>query len=117
MLHKSDSIWHQAPGCNRCSEQAEKTAEARLVVDIIFMFIAGKRKDSKMIDWEWALLIDELETNKKWREAKEIMLQMWEEDPNNVKVCTRLAFLCWYTLQSGVYHGKTKLIYQVMMNA
>lgn len=55
-----------------------------------------------MLDWEWPL-IDELETAKRWREAKEVMLQNWEKDPNNVKVCVRLAFLCWYTVVEQPY--------------
>jgi hypothetical protein len=50
-----------------------------------------------MIDWQWPI-IDELEDNNRWNEAKELMLKKWEENPDDIKVCVRLAFMCWYTL-------------------
>ncbi|KUP24602.1 hypothetical protein [Paenibacillus sp. DMB5] len=49
-----------------------------------------------MIDWRWAE-VDALESQGKWNEAKELLINHWSLNPD-VKATIRLGFFCWYLL-------------------
>lgn len=50
-----------------------------------------------MIDWQWPE-VDILENQGEWNKAKVLLLQHWNENPNDIKAVIRLGFLSWYVL-------------------
>ncbi len=50
-----------------------------------------------MIDWRW-VEVDTLENKGEWNEAKSLLIENWNQNPNDLKTVIRLGFLCWYVL-------------------
>ncbi|XQY91641.1 hypothetical protein ACNRWW_19460 [Metabacillus sp. HB246100] len=50
-----------------------------------------------MINWRWTE-VDTLENQERWNEAKLLLIQIWRQNPNDLKAIIRLGFFCWYIL-------------------
>ncbi len=50
-----------------------------------------------MIDWRW-VEVDTLENKDEWNEAKSLLINNWNQNPDDLKTVIRLGFLCWYVL-------------------
>ncbi|WP_303969714.1 hypothetical protein [Sporosarcina ureae] len=50
-----------------------------------------------MIDWRWAE-VDTLENKGEWNEAKSLLINNWNQNPDDLKTVIRLGFFCWYVL-------------------